>query len=95
MTIDEAHCISQWGQDFRPSYVRIVSFIRQLPVRPIVTAFTATATKRVQTDIREVLKLQNPYVAVTGFDRENLYFEVQRTKEKKERIREYLGKTFG
>ena len=87
VTIDEAHCISQWGQDFRPSYVRIVSFIRQLPVRPIVTAFTATATKRVQTDIREVLKLQNPYVAVTGFDRENLYFEVQRTKEKKERIR--------
>ena len=85
VTIDEAHCISQWGQDFRPSYVRIVSFIRQLPVRPIVTAFTATATKRVQTDIREVLKLQNPYVAVTGFDRENLYFEVQRTKEKKER----------
>lgn len=83
VTIDEAHCISQWGQDFRPSYVRIVSFIRQLPVRPIVTAFTATATKRVQTDIREVLKLQNPYVAVTGFDRENLYFEVQRTKEKK------------
>ena len=92
VTIDEAHCISQWGQDFRPSYVRIVSFIRQLPVRPIVTAFTATATKRVQTDIREVLKLQNPYVAVTGFDRENLYFEVQRTKEKKERIREYLEK---
>ena len=83
VTIDEAHCISQWGQDFRPSYVRIVSFIRQLPVRPIVTAFTATATKRVQTDIREVLKLQNPYVAVTGFDREICILRCREQKRKK------------
>ncbi len=92
VTVDEAHCISQWGQDFRPSYLKIVSFIRQLPVRPVLTGFTATATEKVQEDIQCVLGLEQPYVAVTGFDRENLYFEVQKTKEKQGKIREYLEK---
>nr|WP_294466419.1 DNA helicase RecQ [uncultured Sellimonas sp.] len=90
ITVDEAHCISQWGQDFRPSYLKILSFVHMLPVRPVISAFTATATERVRNDIRFSLELEHPYETVTGFDRENLYFEVQRTKKKKEKIRRYL-----
>ena len=90
ITVDEAHCISQWGQDFRPSNVRILSFIQQLPVRPVVSAFTATATEQVREDILSSLQLEHPYETVARFDRENLYFEVQRAKGKKERIRSYL-----
>jgi ATP-dependent DNA helicase RecQ len=92
LTIDEAHCISQWGQDFRPSYLKIVSFIEHLPKRPIISGFTATATKEVKDDIICVLKLQNPTVVVTGFDRKNLYFEVRTPKNKDAEIIEYVEK---
>lgn len=80
--VDEAHCISQWGQDFRPSYLRIVEFLNQLPYRPVVSAFTATATERVREDIMEILCLENPLQIITGFDRPNLYFEVMKPKQK-------------
>ena len=76
VAVDEAHCISQWGQDFRPSYLRIVEFIRLLPRRPVIAAFTATATAKVREDVKRILGLQSPVEVVTGFDRPNLYFEV-------------------
>ncbi len=82
LTVDEAHCISQWGQDFRPSYAKIPEFINKLPQRPVISAFTATATPRVRSDIIELLGLVKPTELVTGFDRKNLYFEVQKPKNK-------------
>lgn len=76
LTVDEAHCISQWGLDFRPSYLEIAGFLTRLPRRPIVSAFTATATERVKNDIVASLGLNNPVTMVTGFDRPNLFFRV-------------------
>ena len=82
IAVDEAHCISQWGQDFRPGYKRIYDFVISLPKRPVVAAFTATATKRVQDDIAMSLHLQDPGLLVTGFDRPNLYFALVRPADK-------------
>ena len=90
VTVDEAHCISQWGQDFRPSYLNIVKLIELLPKRPVISAFTATATEQVKEDILCVLKLERPDVLVTGFNRENLYFEVNENKKKNETLMKYI-----
>ena len=90
VTVDEAHCISAWGQDFRPGYLKIVDYIDNLPIRPVVSAFTATATGEVKNDISCVLKLKDPKIVATGFDRENLYFEAMTIKKKDEYVIEYL-----
>lgn len=82
VTVDEAHCVSQWGQDFRPNYLKIVEFVERLSYRPVVSAFTATATKEVREDIVCILRLNDPLVITTGFDRGNLYFEVQKPENK-------------
>ena len=92
LTIDESHCISQWGQDFRPSYLKIISFIAQLKKRPIVTAFTATATEEVKNDILCILGLINPVTVITGFDRTNLYYQVEHIKHKNDYIKDYIEK---
>jgi len=91
VAVDEAHCVSQWGQDFRPSYLRIAEFIENLPIRPTVCAFTATATDKVKTDISEYLRLNNPFEITTGFDRPNLYFGVKRISSQKEKDYEVLN----
>ena len=86
VAVDEAHCVSQWGQDFRPSYLKIISFVESLANRPIVGAFTATATNDVKEDIKKILRLENPFEITTGFDRPNLFFGVIKSSSKDEKI---------
>lgn len=86
VAVDEAHCVSQWGQDFRPSYLKIISFVESLTNRPIVGAFTATATNDVKEDIKKILRLENPFEITTGFDRPNLFFGVIKSSSKDEKL---------
>lgn len=90
IAVDEAHCVSQWGQDFRPSYLKIAEFVAQLPKRPVISAFTATATKEVREDIARLLDLKDPFCTTTGFDRENLYFAVKTPKDKYKEVHDYI-----
>ena len=95
VVVDEAHCVSQWGQDFRPGYLQIAPFLKSLPARPRVSAFTATATKTVRQDIVRLLELNNPYGILTGFDRPNLYFEVRREKDRDAGLLRFLREQQG
>lgn len=90
VAVDEAHCISSWGQNFRPHYLDIPSFIDRLPERPVVAAFTATATARVREDIQNLLRLRNPVTSVSGFDRPNLHFSVDTPASKDVRLCQFL-----
>lgn len=90
VAVDEAHCVSQWGQDFRPSYLRIVGFLARLSPRPPVGAFTATATGQVRQDIARLLELRDPVTITTGFDRPNLYFGVERPRDKDQFVEDYI-----
>ncbi len=90
IAVDEAHCVSQWGQDFRPSYLQVSEFVKTFKKRPVVCAFTATATPRVREDIEKLLELESPERLVTSFDRENLYFEAIKPKDKRVALKRYL-----
>lgn len=90
VTVDEAHCVSQWGQNFRPSYLKIRDMLEKLPRRPVISAFTATATSEVKEDIIRLLNLQEPHVLITGFNRENLSFEVKKPTDKYGTVLNYL-----
>ena len=91
VVVDEAHCVSQWGQDFRPNYLKIKDFINRFSKRPVVCACTATATERVRKDIIELIGLLRPSVSILSFDRKNLYFEVVKPKNKPETLKQYLA----
>lgn len=95
LAVDEAHCISQWGQDFRPSYLKILEVLDHLSRRPVVAAFTATATALVQEDIVRMLGLREPVKVVTGFDRPNLFFDVQRPKRKSDALKQLVARRRG
>ena len=88
--VDEAHCVSQWGQDFRPHYLQIREFLQEMPQRPIISAFTATATTQVKEDILQLLDMKEPYTITTGFDRKNLYFAVEKPKDKYQALLQYV-----
>jgi ATP-dependent DNA helicase RecQ len=92
VVVDEAHCVSQWGHDFRTSYLQIAAFVNSFKNRPVLAAFTATATAGVRQDIERLLELRDAFSLVTGFDRPNLYFEVQKPRDKKAALLEYLEK---
>ena len=95
VVVDEAHCVSQWGQDFRPGYLDIAPFIRELPARPRVSAFTATATETVKRDIMRLLELERPFEITTGFDRPNLFFEVRREGDRDMALLRFLREQQG
>jgi ATP-dependent DNA helicase RecQ len=95
IAVDEAHCVSQWGHDFRKSYLDICLFVDMLPKRPVVAAFTATATEQVKSDVRSLLNLINPYEITTGFDRPNLYFGVLRVENRIDFIKDYIMRNPG
>lgn len=88
--VDEAHCVSQWGQDFRSHYLHIREFLKEMPQRPIVSAFTATATTQVKEDILQLLDMKDPYTITTGFERKNLYFAVEKPKDKYQALLHYV-----
>ena len=90
LAVDEAHCVSQWGQDFRPSYLKILSFLEKLPRRPVLGAYTATATVEVKEDVLDILNLRDQLVVTTGFDRANLFFGVKKPRDKYRELESYL-----
>lgn len=94
VTVDEAHCVSHWGQDFRPSYLAISAFINALPYRPVVSAFTATATDKVREDIARLLELDKPDTVITGYDRKNLFFSVEEPSNKREALVKIIRKHY-
>lgn len=95
VAVDEAHCVSHWGQDFRPSYLKIAEFVGTLERRPILAAFTATATDIVKRDIVNILGLRDPYSVTTGFDRPNLFFEVRKPRDKDAELLDIVRKSGG
>lgn len=92
LAVDEAHCVSQWGQDFRPSYLKILDFLGRLPYWPVIGAYTATATPDVRDDILDILQLHEPAIVTTGFDRKNLFFAVEKPADKYQALLSFLRK---